>query len=77
MKKKKQCLFVKKQPNRSVKYTPADTKVAECIKADAGIGASIESGNQKKNKNWADFIKAAVVKKNIKKSPYLKLVLFL
>lgn len=26
--------------------TPIDTKVAEWIKADAGIGASIESGNQ-------------------------------
>jgi hypothetical protein len=26
---------------------PAATNVAECIKADAGTGASIESGNQK------------------------------
>lgn len=32
---------------RKLRYIPADTKVAECINADAGIGASIESGNQK------------------------------
>jgi hypothetical protein len=46
---------------------PAETKVAECIKAEAGIGASIESGNQKKKKNCADFINADIVK-NIKNS---------
>jgi hypothetical protein len=46
---------------------PADTKVAEWIRADAGIGASIESGNQKKNRNCADFIKADIVKKRKKK----------
>ena len=43
---------------------PADTKVAEWISADAGAGASIESGNQKWNPNWADLHNAAIVKKN-------------
>ena len=32
--------------NLNTKYTPADTSVALCIKAEAGTGASIESGNQ-------------------------------
>ena len=32
--------------NLNNKNTPADTRVAECINADAGTGASMESGNQ-------------------------------
>lgn len=38
-----------------MRYIPAETKVAEWINADAGIGASIESGNQKWNGNCADL----------------------
>jgi len=34
-----------KNEKRNNKNTPADTKVAECINAEAGTGASIESGN--------------------------------
>lgn len=33
--------------NFNTRKTPADTNVAEWINADAGTGASIESGNQK------------------------------
>ena len=36
--------------------TPAETNVAEWIRADAGAGASIESGSQVWNRNWADLI---------------------
>ena len=43
--------IIKTSLNLIVRYIPADTRVAECINAEAGIGASIESGNQKKNKN--------------------------
>jgi hypothetical protein len=32
--------------NLNNKKTPAETKVAEWIRAEAGTGASIESGNQ-------------------------------
>lgn len=42
---------------------PAETKVAEWIKADAGTGASIESGNHIWKPNWADLINAASKKK--------------
>ena len=48
---------------RNNKNTPADTNVAEWIKADAGTGASIESGNHIWKPNWADFIKAHIIKK--------------
>jgi hypothetical protein len=33
--------------NLSNKKIPAETKVAECISADAGTGASIESGSHR------------------------------
>ena len=36
---------VKRFEFRPITNTPAETKVAECINADAGTGASIESGN--------------------------------
>lgn len=42
-----------------IKKTPADTRVAEWINAEAGTGASIESGSQTWNPIWADFTKAA------------------
>ena len=38
------------------KKTPATTRVEECIKADAGVGASIASGSQTWKKNWAALI---------------------
>lgn len=44
-------------------YTPADTSVAEWIRADAGTGASIESGNHKCPKIWADLNKVHINKK--------------
>jgi hypothetical protein len=47
---------------RKIKKIPADTKVAECINAEAGTGASMESGNQIWNPNWADLIKADTIK---------------
>jgi Na+-translocating ferredoxin:NAD+ oxidoreductase RnfG subunit len=47
--------------NRNKRYTPAETKVAEWINEDAGIGASIESGNHKWANNWADFIDEAKI----------------
>ena len=50
--------------NLKSKKIPAETKVAEWINAEAGTGASIESGNQIWAPSWADFIKAHN-KKNI------------
>ena len=61
--------------NLRIKKTPADTRVAECINADAGTGASIESGNQIWNPNWADFIKADIIKQKPKHSVAEKEVL--
>lgn len=43
------------------KYIPAETKVALCIKADAGKGASIESGSHLK-KTIADLKKDEIIK---------------
>lgn len=37
--------------SRVSKNIPADTKVAECISAEAGAGASIESGSHVWKKN--------------------------
>lgn len=47
---------------------PADTRVAECIRAEAGTGASIESGSQKWNPNCADLQKDAMQIKLVNKS---------
>jgi hypothetical protein len=44
--------------------------VAEWIRAEAGTGASIESGSQICGPNWADFIKAQAKKKKEIKSRY-------
>ena len=44
------------------KNTPATTSVEEWIKADAGVGASIASGNQTCAKNCAAFIPPDVTK---------------
>ena len=53
--------------NLQIKKIPAETKVAECIKADAGTGASIESGNHKWPPIWTDFILHANIKVKIPK----------
>ena len=42
--------------NLIIKNTPATTRVDEWIRAEAGVGASIASGNQTCEKNWAAFI---------------------
>lgn len=42
------------------KNIPAETKVAEWISADAGAGASIESGSHKCSPICADFTDAAI-----------------
>jgi len=46
-----------------IRKTPAETRVAEWIRADAGTGASMESGSQTWNPSCADLIKAANNKK--------------
>ena len=42
--------------NLITKNIPATTSVDEWINAEAGVGASIASGNQTWEKNWAAFI---------------------
>jgi hypothetical protein len=42
--------------------------VAECIKADAGSGASIASKSQMWNPYWADFDRITIVKQKDKKN---------
>jgi len=39
------------------------TKVDECIKAEAGVGASIASGNHTWKANWAAFTPLAITRK--------------
>ena len=51
-----------KTENRITKNIPATTSVEEWISADAGVGASIASGNQTWEKNWAAFIEPEVTK---------------
>lgn len=50
--------MIKKKLNRNNKNIPADTNVAEWINADAGTGASIESGNHICAPICADLINA-------------------
>lgn len=50
--------------NLITKKIPATTSVEECIRAEAGVGASIASGNQTWEKNWAAFIEPDVTKQN-------------
>jgi hypothetical protein len=52
--------------NLITKKIPATTRVDEWIRADAGVGASIASGNQTWKKNWAAFIPPEVTKQNEK-----------
>jgi len=42
--------------NLITKNIPATTRVEEWIRAEAGVGASIASGSQTCEKNWAAFI---------------------
>ena len=53
---------------------PAETRVAECIRADAGTGASIESGSQKCNPNWADLQQDATISKKRNSEAYERLM---
>ena len=48
--------------NRITRKTPATTNVEECINAEAGVGASIASGNHTWKKNWAAFIAPEVTR---------------
>ena len=45
--------------------TPITTSVEECIKADAGVGASMASGNHTKSTNCAHLQEAAINIHNI------------
>lgn len=60
-----------KKEKRKNKNTPAETSVAEWINAEAGTGASIESGNQIWKPNCADLINADSIKKKVKNSTYV------
>ena len=50
--------------NLITKKIPATTSVDEWIRADAGVGASIASGNHTWKKNWAAFIPPEVTRQN-------------
>lgn len=52
--------------NRIIKKTPATTRVEEWISADAGVGASMASGNQTWKKNWAALMTPDVTKQKEK-----------
>lgn len=47
------------EEKRNIRKIPITTSVEECISADAGVGASIASGNQTNNKNCAHLQDAA------------------
>jgi hypothetical protein len=53
--------------NLIIKKTPATTKVDEWMSAEAGVGASIASGNQTWKKNCAALITPEVTKQNEKR----------
>jgi hypothetical protein len=60
----------KRTENRIIKNTPATTRVDEWISAEAGVGASIASGNQTCAKNCAALIppeSTNVIEKNVRK----------
>lgn len=65
--------MLKTLENLKIKKIPADTNVAEWINADAGTGASIESGSQICAPICADFILALKKKKNANISKKLNL----
>jgi hypothetical protein len=49
-----------------IKKTPATTRVEDWIRAEAGVGASIASGNQTCEKNCAALIPPDVTKQKEK-----------
>lgn len=51
--------------NLNSRKIPSTTSVDECINADAGVGASIASGNQTNSRNCAHFVAAAANSENI------------
>tara|TARA_B100000787_G_scaffold148082_1_gene119424 strand:+ start:1309 stop:1509 length:201 start_codon:yes stop_codon:yes gene_type:complete len=53
--------------NLITKKTPATTSVDEWIKAEAGVGASIASGNHTWKKNWAALIPPEVTRQKEKR----------
>jgi hypothetical protein len=53
--------------NLITKKIPATTSVDECIRAEAGVGASIASGSQTCEKNCAAFIEPEVTKQKEKR----------
>jgi hypothetical protein len=55
-----------KTENLITKKTPATTKVDECMSAEAGVGASMASGNQTWKKNCAALITPDVTIQNEK-----------
>ena len=55
-----------KTENLIIKKTPATTRVDEWIKAEAGVGASMASGNQTWKKNCAALMIPQVTKQNEK-----------
>jgi len=56
----------KRMENLITRKTPATTRVDEWISAEAGVGASIASGNQTWKKNCAAFIPPEVTKQKEK-----------
>ncbi len=47
-----------------IRYTPAFTIVAECSRAEDGVGATIAPKSQEENGSCADFVSAATQSKN-------------
>lgn len=47
---------------RSIRNTPAVTRVDECTNAEIGVGAAIAIGNQAENGNWALFEVLAIIR---------------
>ena len=53
--------------NLITKEIPATTRVEEWINAEAGVGASMASGNHTCEKNWAALIPPEVTKQKEKR----------
>lgn len=54
-----------KENMRSIRNTPAVTRVDEWTKAEIGVGAAIAIGSQAENGNCALFEHAAIIKSNM------------
>src|SRR6185312_1000466 len=55
--------YANRKPERTTRYTPAQTMVAEWMRADTGVGPSIASGSQMCSGNWADLPIAPTISK--------------